>query len=511
MSIKKLIYNLAQIAFLFSVLRTKAKFFILEWGRGTGKSTIIGKHMYDCVIQLPRSTGALVGSTYAQIKTRTLPSTIAGLEQHGIIKDIHYTVGKKPPSIWKWPEPYQAILDPTNCIFWYNGAVTVFISLDGGASSGRGLNIDWAIGDEAALFDKEKFSTDVDLTIRGNLMQKAIYPDGSWKYYKDVRLHHSLLLATSTPITSEGMWILDYEQLALENPNKVQFIRASALVNIVNLGKEFFVRSKASMPDFLYEAEVLNKRILQIRDGFYPRFSEHLHTYTDFNHEYYKELSPDVVPTCLGDNDILVNQSLHIAIDWGANINCLLVAQSTPDELKILKNLYVLAPKILDDVIVDQFIPYYSPHLQRNNVLYMWYDPTGNVSQANSRFTYAEQAKKLLSAAGWDVRLMTRGVKNESHERKYRLWIDILSESSIKFPKVRINKNNCRELIISIKNTPAKKGTRTAIQKDKKSERNKKIPQQHATHFSDTIDILVVGMYMKLLNPSVQGIESRNM
>lgn len=511
MSIRKLVYNLAQLAFVFSVLKTKAKVFILEWGRGTGKSTIIGKHMYDCVIQLPRSTGALVGSTYAQIKTRTLPSTIAGLEQHGIIKDIHYTVGKKPPASWKWPEPYQAILDPTNCIFWYNGAVTVFISLDGGASSGRGLNIDWAIGDEAALFDKDKFSTDVDLTIRGNLMQKAVYPNGKWRFFKDVRLHHSLLLATSTPITSEGMWILDYEKLAQENPQKVQFIRASALVNIINLGRDFFIRSKASMPDFLYDAEVLNKRITQIRDGFYPRFSEHIHTYTNFNNEYYKELAVDALPTCLGDNDIVVEQSLHLSMDWGANINCLLVAQSFPDELRVLKNMYVLAPKILDDVIVEQFIPYYAPHQQRNNVLYLWYDPTGNVHQANSRLTYSQQAEKLLRAAGWDVRLMTRGVKNESHELKYRLWIDILSESSLKYPKVRINKNNSRELIISIKNTPAKKGTTSSIQKDKKSERNKKIPQQHATHFSDTLDIIIVGMFMTRLKPSTQGIEAKTM
>lgn len=511
MSIKKLIYNLAQLAFIVSVKVTKAKVFILEWGRGTGKSTIIGRHIYDCVCQMPRSTGGLVGATYAQIKTRTLPSTIQGLEQHGVYKDQHYVIGKLPPKEWNWPSPYQSILDPTNCIFWWNGTVTVFISLDGGASSGRGLNLDWGVGDEAALFDKEKFATDVDLTIRGNRYQKAHYPDGTFKFYKDCRLHHSLLLATSTPLTTEGMWILEYEDQARANPDKVQFLRASAVVNILNLGKDFFERSKASMPDFLYEAEVLNKRVRQIRDGFYPKFNERLHTYQAYDNQYYKDLPIDVAPTCLGDSDLIPEQSLHLAMDWGTNINCMIVSQVLPDELRILKNFYVLAPKILDDVIKDHFIPYYAPHRAINNKIYLYYDPSGNIHTANSRLTFAQQAAQLLRQAGWDVITMTRGTNNESHEKKYRLCLDLFGEASTKYPKIRMNSSNCRELIISMKNSPAKKGARTAIQKDKKSERNKKVQQQHATHFSDTFDILVVSLYMKLLNPVQTVIETRTM
>lgn len=533
MKIKTIKYNIAQLVFII----TQVKTWILEWGRGTGKSTIIGKHLYDCVVEMPRSTGAIVGATYAQIKTRTLPSTIAGLEQHGVYKDLYYTIGKFPPKEWNWPDAYQAVLDPKNAIFWWNGAVTVFISLDGGASSGRGLNIDWAVGDEAALFNKETFDTDVKLTIRGNLHRKAIYPDGSWKYYKDCPRHHSLLLATSTPITTDGEWIFDYEILAEEQEKQrallahkletkyiskeeyndsiakiemksVKYIKASAKVNIENLGADFFENCKATMPDFIYEAEVLGKRISQIKNGFYPKFNEQYHTYEQYDNEYYRVLDPEHKPTCLGDDDLNKDAPLHLAIDWGSNINCMVVAQKYPDMLKVVKNLYVLSPKIIDDLIKEEFLPYYEPHKNRNKRIYLWYDPSGNVKQANSRLTYAQQARNILVENGWDVQLMTRGQSNESHEKKYLLCNNLFQEADAKYPKIRFNKYNCKELIVSIKLAPAKKGTNVAIQKDKKSEKSKKIPQQHATHFSDAFDVLIVGLYMRLQSDRNDSIET---
>lgn len=510
METKVIEYNAAQAMLVVMKQQTKAKTFVLEWGRGTGKSTIIGRHMYDCVTEMPRSLGVLVGSTYSQIKTRTLPSTIAGLEQHEIYQDKHYVIGKFPPDEWKWPKPYQSILDPKNAMFWYNGTVIIFVSLDGGASSGRGINADFAIGDEAALFDQQKFQTDVDATVRGNLHKLAIYPDKSTKAFGECRHHHSILLATSTPLTQSGMWILDYEQQAKNDSNSVVFIQASAIVNIKNLGKRYFERNKASMPDFLYEAEIEGKRITQIRDGFYPKFVESQHTYVPKENDYYKTADVGVAPTCLGDSDLFTDQPLHLAMDWGANINCLIVAQPTRDELRILKNFYVLAPKIMDDVIVEHFVPYYEAHKRRNNTIYLWYDASGNNRQANSRLTYAQQIRSLLHNYGWNVELKTKSRVNEKHDKKYRLAIDIMTESSVEYPKLKINSRNCRELIISIKNSPAKKGTKQIIQKDKRSEhKNNKTPQQHATHFSDTFDIIMVGLYMRLLDKRQNMPETR--
>jgi hypothetical protein len=495
-TIKEIVYNFAQLLFILCFQKIK----ILEWGRGTGKSTILGRDIYDTVVQLPRSTGVMVAETYAQIKTRTLPSTIAGLEQHGIYKDVHYFVGKRPPASWNWPEPYEPPLDYTHCVYFWNGTVMIFISQDGGAASGRGLNVDWIKGDEAARLDEEQFNTDVLLTNRGGNHKIAHYPDGTWKYFKDCPLHHSITLATSTPVTAKGRWILKYEEQAILNPERVAFLRASAEVNRANLGDEYFENAKATMPDFLYKAEVENIRVTQIEDGFYPKLNEAKHCYNNFNHNYYKSLANNSTPDCLGDADLLLNQPLIVGIDWGANINCMVIGQSNGHEFKFLKNIYVKFPKTIDD-LVDEFVAYYAGHQHKH--MKLWYDPSGNNKQANDRRTFAQQVHERLTSKGWRVDLMTKWNNQESHEIKYKLWINLLSEEDPKYPAIRFNKSNCQELWISMTNAGAKQGIKAVIQKDKSSERKKGFAQEHATHFSDAADILVVGMFQQRMYKSI--------
>jgi hypothetical protein len=495
-------YNLAQMFFLFSPQRIK----VLEWGRGTGKSTILSKAFLDNVTQLPRSTGVLVAETYAQIQTRTLPSTIAGLELHGIKKDLHYFIGRKAPKEWNWPEPHEPPLKYDHCIHWWNGAVTIFISQDGGASSGRGLNVDWVIADEAARLDEEHFNTDVLLTNRGNEFRIASYPDGTWRYFKDCSKHHSITLATSTPVTAKGRWIFKYEEYAAINPQKVAFIRASAEMNRHNLGNDYFENAKNTMPDFLYKAEVENIRISQVEDGFYPLLNEDKHSYNSFNHSYYAGISAGNSPTCSGDLDLNKDQPLIVGIDWGANINCMVVCQDMGTEFRFLKNMYVKYPKIIDNLIEDEFIPYYKEHT--NKLIYMWYDPSGNVSQANSRKTFAEQVAEILRKNGWNVQLMTYWKNNELHDAKYRLWINMLGEKDSALPLVRFNRSNCKELLISMSNASAKAGRDSSIRKDKSSERRKGFDQAHATHFSDAADIVVVGMFLNKIQSSGGGVHS---
>lgn len=489
--VKKLIYNLAQYILLFAT----QKITFLEWGRGTGKSTIIARRIIDCVEQMPRSTGVLVGETFATIKTRTLPSTIAGLEQHGYYKDIHYVVDKTPPASWNWKEPFAPPLDYKNSILFYNGTVMLFISQDASASSGRGLNIDWFVGDEAARLNEQKFETDILLTNRGNKYRKAEYADGSWKYFSECSLHHSGLLASTTPVTASGQWVLKYEELAILQPDQFLFMRSSAEVNRANLGDDYFDNAKAIMPDFMYAAEVENKRISRIEDGFYPSLNEDKHCYNQFDIEYYTEMQLHSTPTCMGDADLSRDEPLILGIDFGANINCLVVAQDQGDTLSIIKNFYVKSPRIIEDLINDEFIPYYEAHI--NKKIYLWYDPAGNTSVANARLTYAQEVVGLLQSKGWMVETMTspHGY-NEQHTLKYKLWNDILKERDDKYPKIRFNKSNCQELWISMTQAPAKQGSNEAIQKNKNSERNKKMDQAHATHFSDAVDLIITGMFM---------------
>jgi len=484
-------YNWPQACFVFFTQLYK----VLEWGRGTGKSTIIAKHIIDCVTQMPRATGVLAGETYMQIKTRTLPSTIAGLEQHGWYKDIYFFVGQKPPKDWKWPEPYESITDYKYSIIFWNGCVINMVSQDGGAS-GRGMNVDFVIADEAVRLKKQWFDTDILLTNRGNRFRVARYPDGTKEFFKDCSLHHSVLLASTTPLTQEGMWFLEYEKLAKQFPKKYAFIRASAEDNRANLGDDYFDNAKKTMPDFIYNAEVLNIRVKKIQNGFYPLLKEHPHTYTNFNNEYFDNHIDAKPITCQADADLNPALPLLLGIDWGATINCMVVSQLDPEEniLRFIKNLFVLSPQIIDDLI-HKFIEYYEPQRLVNNKVNVFYDPTGNVAQANSRLTNAQLVQKLLSAAGWNVQLLTPGKYNIQHEEKFTLWNELLKGTRPDLPQVLINKSNCNELWISMTNTPARIGSTEAIKKDKSSETKTSVKPEHATHFGDACDTIPVGLY----------------
>jgi hypothetical protein len=73
---------------------------------------------------------------------------------------------------------------------------------------------------------------------------------------------------------------------------------------------------------------------------------------------------------------------------------------------------------------------------------------------------------------------------------KYLLWNKLVNSNGIDCPLVEFNRHNCKELLVSMLQAPAeqKKGK---VGKDKTSEKNKNIPQEEATHLSDTADLIV--------------------
>ena len=68
------------------------------------------------------------------------------------------------------------------------------------------------------------------------------------------------------------------------------------------------------------------------------------------------------------------------------------------------------------------------------------------------------------------------------------VWLAAMRGDHPYIPKYRFNKDNCRELHISMRNAKTKPGTNGEVKKDKSSERSKKIPRQEATDLSDAND-----------------------
>jgi hypothetical protein len=250
---------------------------------------------------------------------------------------------------------------------------------------------------------------------------------------------------------------------------------------------------------WIFDAEYGNIRPDVVTNGFYGLLDPKRHAYNDYNYNHLNKVGQ--VLDCKADNDLVRGVPLIISQDFGAVINSLTVNQHlrSSNEYRTLKSFFVLGDdkKIQDDLIAD-FHKYYEPHHASCKEVFVWYDNQGNVRTGHTRLTRAQQVREQLTKLGWKVYLMTKGGSNVDHEKKFLLWVRILSERDHRFPKYRINKGNCRELWISMRNAKIK--NTKPIQKDKSVEGHAKIPRQEATDLSDANDAAIFGIFGHLLS-----------
>ncbi len=471
------------------------KTIVLEWARGTGKSTVLGWFVKEAVKQMPKATGIIVGETYQQILSRTLPSTKEGLKMFGIFEDIDYVVGKSGKSLG-YEMPFQAPSKWENVIHFSNGFIWILVSNDL-PNSGRGINSSIVIGDEAALLDAERLFNNVQTTNRSTC----------GGLYENQPLCNAEIYASSVAMTKKGQWFTDLDDLSKREPWKVLFIKAPAAVNKHNLSKDWFERMRDNSPSEMhYDAEIRNIRPKKVTNGFYPALDPKVHYYRHaYDNEYLLGLgiNPDKKSfNCKQDTDVVMSKPLQVTIDWG-NIMTMTVSQDQGERYRKLKTFFVESPKIIDDLIDEEFAPYYDHKKKWNNVVEFYYDRNGNNKTPNSRVTFAEQAIACFKRNGWKVIVKVRkGSENPPHNEKFIIVNYLLKHGGTQgLPSIQINEDNCPNLIVSLENAPALPGNKpNTIIKDKRSEKSKTTPQEHATHFSDTFDIPLYWRYHKLVS-----------
>lgn len=475
--------NLPQLLMILAPQKNK----VLLGGRGLGKSTVLGYSQKERAFQMPRCSQFLVGETYSQMLTRTLPSTIEGLQLLGYYKDVHYFVGRKAPAKWKWNEAYQPPLNYDHAIHWISGAVTHLISLDL-KDDGKGLNTDGGDGDEAALLNHQRLSDNVLSTNRGNIDRFSHCP-----------LHHSISFFSSMPRTNKGKWLYEYEKLATEYPKDYFFLRASAEYNRHNLGDDWFKERKRTMTDFEYNTEILNIQPGTIDGGFYGLFndadiSEGGHTYNNFNNSYLLSLGHDYNKAqnagCLADADLQLLKPIDIALDYGARINTIVANQDYGNEARYLNALFIKSPDLLD-VLINKFCDYYNNHGCK--VVNYHYDHTAVFKDAARILTYADIVDTTFRSRGWTVNHHYHG-QAPSHHSKYLFWGAALKGADTRLPKQSFNKTNCKYLIISIQQAGVREG-KNGFEKDKRPEHMLNAIDEETTHFSDALDTLAYFKY----------------
>jgi hypothetical protein len=498
-------------------------------GRGTGKSEgILAPKSAQCYLgTMPRGTGVAVSATYSQAFTRTLPGLIAGWQNLGYIMDHHFLVGRKPSEKWKkmwnWKGPYRPPLDYKYFISWFNGGGCHIISQDRKGSS-NGITIDWIIGDEAKLLSEEKLKTELFPANRGLIPAFACNP-----------YHHGLTFTTDMPVGSSGRWILDkindmdkeavnqiwQLQVAryklnhfLKSANKGQqteikkqitiiddelrqlrkgllyYQEASTLENIHALGIDYIKQQLRDTTQFQFDTQILNLRPLKLENGFYPDFDEEQHGYFSENEDYFDATTIDYSNPqfdCRKDKDLNMDAPLHIALDYNRRIHPLLVVQDYPDEIRFLKGMHALYPNKLD-AAVTEFCNYYRP--MRRRLVYYWYDHTAVGEDRQTRI--CDEVMAILRRHKFVVKPMYMG-KAPNHEKKYRMWGNLLTANGTYKKRVTFNRENCDKLILSMYNSQAER-RKDGFGKDKTTEHDSNVPAEESTHYSDTADQLVTGI-----------------
>lgn len=531
-------FNRAQKNFILNLPFTKNSKAI--WGRGTGKSAIIAWLMHQINMTMPRSCWILQGATFQQILTRTLPGTLASLEKNGYQKDVDYFINRFPPI--GYYIPYQAPAKADNCLFLVNHknkCSVAFTMFSQDRSSSRGPNRDGCIADESLLLDIDKFNAETKPTIRGNLeyFSKSIMHHGIF-HFSSMPHSESFLFEDNLQVQNNGYNMLElrdkitdlqFEFIKLDEKSqmlelwseiheldkKVNFTTVkksyyseyNAFDNIRALGLQYIKDQLKDSTETLFKLEILNKRLHKIEGSFYAHLDRNHHGYKgSYDYSYLDNLDFDteklISVNSLHDKDCDAEKPLILGVDFGTAINWLVVAQEIKsiNQLNFIKNFIVKAPKIIDDVIAD-FCEYYKHH--RNKMVYLYADAEGNNPRANvpGQTTYNEQIIKILRRSGWQVINKSKNRTNPEHHLKHLLWARCLNkydEHKGRYPVIRFNLINCKELVLSMERTPAKDSdNRTG--KDKSSERRFKQNREQATDGGDAADQIVYGMYAGLL------------
>lgn len=482
--------NSVQEKLINSYLRTQKKTAVGICGRGLGKSTIGGEYLDRCQSTMPRSRGFIGGPTMDAVKNRILPSVQEHWERIGMVEGNNhdYVIGKKPPGDWDTPK--NRVSNYQNIISFTNGSALSMLSFYTEGSA-RGGSFQYGFCDEMGWVKRENFAANVIPAMRGlrwdvaRLLVEAEHLDQMDVPFGEVvqvgldyewvipfsqnPYYLSMLLVTSMPWSDRGKWILEYE-----HNEDAFYIEGTALDNIAILGPQYIPNLQANMTDLEFRIEVMNERMEQSPNSFYHNWNDEKHI---IDRDPYRKDLP-----------------LEISFDFG-QFMCMTVSQAIDNVAYTIRAFYVKNGSMGD--LMDQFTQWYQDHPVKD--VHITGDVSGNRSrnpETDNRSLY-DEIIDYLRVHGWNPIHMPRRY-NPAHAEKHLILNKALEEKKASgLPAVRMYRDGCQPLIISMKKAEAK----DQLQKDKSSEHPKSgVAQEEATHFSDAWDYWYMSRFGHLYN-----------
>lgn len=518
---KKIYFNNPQLEFRYIAAHTS----VVVAGRRLGKSHgINAPWLLRNVQHLPRSGGGIVGSTFQQLLTRTIPGTLKSLEDMGFRRNVHYWIGRKPPVSADFRRPVIEPVSYDHVISWYNGSVNYLISQDVPGSS-NSLTLQYILGDEAKFLDFDKLK---DETFPANGGFKGPWVNSPWL--------NSMLFTSDMPTTKKGSWFLGYQKkmdtdvidmikflvyeihrLKAQEQNSytqkkireysvklaqfrsiaVYYREWSTIENVELLGKKYIAQMKRDLPPLVFMTSIMCIRPGKLKDGFYPALRELIHFYSAFDNGYLLNLEYNFekaqAQDCRQDGDVDLTRPICVAFDYNANINWLVCGQQNGIKANVIKSFYVKYQRKLRE-LVDDFCNYYSYHHTKEVVYY--YDNTALGSNyAVSDEDFASVICSQFEKNRWTVNRVHIGNPIKHHE-KY-LIIDQAMKGQ-KYLMPQINQPNNEALKLALEHCGVKIGP-LGFQKDKSGEKLAETEEdllEYRTDGTDAFDTLLLGMFL---------------
>ena len=460
-------------------LNSKAKRKTLLAGRAFGKTYILLVCIGYIAKMLPRAKFFLAGRTFKQILDIVLTdssdawNSMGWYEYHEKVNPYgNYVLFKEPPA--DWPRPFKAPKSFERCITFDSGFCVQLLSFEK-PDVNRGHNFDGGFIDESALFKSDWVQ---------KILMATLYRANTWRF-KDNPLHNSLYDFTSNPWTQEGQWVFKTEELQKTEPSKYFFLEGTAKDN-PTLHPEYITNLEATLAPLVFRVEVLNDRLKKLPNCYYPSFDEEKHC-TSNTFAYDQNDDGLWIPTF---SDYDPNKPLEVSLDFNNYICSGIVCQEVPHKLKVINNVYVKQSrenKTLAETLAIAIIEAYPDHARKE--IFVYGDASASSKSAGSNTTFFSQVFAELRAAKWKV--IPRVLKaNPEHRDRFALIDRILAEGSTILPRLRVNQNTCKALIISMQNSPIVGD----MKKDKSSE-GTSLQQEYATHLSDCLDYILYYKY----------------
>jgi hypothetical protein len=458
---RRMYLNDKQLQFLTARQKTR----VAVWGRGAGKSHTIGLTQRKKAAVMPRSRGFLSSTTYNQLLTKTWPGIEASWELFGLKEGIHYVFGVQPPKHFE--KPLSRVRKYSNIITFSNGRIIEFLSMDR-PDLARGGSYDDGDIDEAALVKQEQWTKILLPSIRGNLHR-----------FHYTHWHQCVGMYTSMPWKSTGLYILDYKEKAKENPEDYLYLEATAYDNIHILGKKGIDRMKAEMSYAEFQMEVMNKHTIRTEEPFYPTFDPDIHPYEP-KFKYGNDDHGRI--TVQGMTDVDPQQLLEVSCDFGGWFSCFTVYQEKSSRREnMVASFHVKSDQKLSE-LVRKFCVHFAEH--KYKMVRLWGEPRGHDKNATMKDTIYDLLVKEFTKYRWRVEVMAPRAKSRLHVERQVFMESLFAEDTKGYPSLRINQETCKPVIIALMSAQKLPDGR----KDKGNEKDRDFPQEHATHYTDTVD-----------------------